>query len=60
MEQSNLVFSIDKTYRITDLVSEWFPDGRLQKVYNPFQNDSIYEEEIMSNINMMVYFLSKY
>ena len=40
--QYPLGFIIDKTYRIMELVSEWFPTGKFRKFDTTFLTDSTY------------------
>ena len=46
--QSPLGFSVDQTDHITELVNEWFPNGKFRKFDINFSTDSTYEKELMS------------
>ena len=38
--QSPLGFSVDQTYRIMELINEWFPTGKFRKFDTTFRTDS--------------------
>ena len=40
--QSPLGFSVDNTDQIMELVTEWFPTGKLRKFDTPFRTEYIY------------------
>ena len=45
--QSPLVFSVDQTNHIMELINECFPDGKFRKVHTYFRIDSKYEKELV-------------
>ena len=56
---SPLVFSIDQTDHIMELVNEWFPTGKFRNVDAPFQTDSSYENELLAALPLTEHALRK-
>ena len=53
MFQSTIFFSIYQTDNMTELVNEWFLNGKFRKVDTPFWTDSTYEKEIMAELPLI-------
>ena len=57
--QSTLVFRVDQTDHIIELVNEWLPTGKFRKVDTNLRTEYLYEKELLSALPLTVHTLHK-